>query len=175
MRMSQFFVKNSFSIGRAGWGDSVRLHGLWLFLSYITNNSFPHIQIFVFNKYKQPRFLEWNIRLRRGVRFGVQLSCTETRFQKCSQSDKNGSKHPMLSITLAYNVISCKKLKETLKKSKLLILQCKFCSRAQKWPKIAKKNVLNRDFLSFFYMYGIWWILMSRRLRICMAKGGRES
>ena len=106
MRMSQFFVKNSFSIGRAGWGDSVRLHGLWLFLSYITNNSFPHIQIFVFNKYKQPRFLEWNIRLRRGVRFGVQLSCTETRFQKCSQSGKNGSKHPMSAKTCFAHILS---------------------------------------------------------------------
>jgi len=33
-----------------------------------------------------------------------------------------------------------KKSKETLKKSKSLILQCKFGSRAQKWPKIAKKT-----------------------------------
>ena len=32
------------------------------------------------------------------------------------------------------------KLKETLKKSKSLILQCKFGSQAQKWPKIAKKT-----------------------------------
>ena len=103
MRMSQFFVKNSFSIGRGGWGDSVQLHGLWLFLSYITNISFPHIQIFVFHKYKQPLFPEWNIRLRRGVRSG------DTRFQKCSQSGKNGSKHPMLSTSMAYSVISCKK------------------------------------------------------------------
>ena len=31
-----------------------------------------------------------------------------------------------------------KKSKETLKNSKSLILQCKFSSRAQKWPKIAK-------------------------------------
>ena len=33
-----------------------------------------------------------------------------------------------------------KKSKETLKNSKSLILQCKFGSRAQKWPKIAKKT-----------------------------------
>ena len=32
-----------------------------------------------------------------------------TLFQKCSQSGKNGSKHPMLSISMAYDVISCKK------------------------------------------------------------------
>ena len=47
--------------------------------------------------------------LRRGVRSDAQLSSTETRFQKCSQSGKNGSKHPMLSISMAFNVISCKK------------------------------------------------------------------
>ena len=52
-----------------------------------------------------------------------------------------------------------KKSEETLKKSKSLILQCKFGSRPQKWPKIAKKNgSLNRDFLNFFYRYGIFWI-----------------
>ena len=43
--------------------------------------------------------------IRRGVRSGVQLSCTETRFRKCSQSDKNGSKHPILSLSMGYNVI----------------------------------------------------------------------
>ena len=37
--------------------------------------------------------------LRRGVRSDAQLRSTETRFQKCSQSGKNGSKHPMLSIS----------------------------------------------------------------------------
>ena len=35
--------------------------------------------------------------LRRGVRADVQLSCTEARFQKCSQSSNTGSKHSMLS------------------------------------------------------------------------------
>ena len=34
--------------------------------------------------------------VRRGVRSDAQLSCTDTRFQKCSQSGKNGSKRPML-------------------------------------------------------------------------------
>ena len=46
--------------------------------------------------------------LARGVRSDAQLSCTETRFQKCSQSGKNGSKNPMLSLSMVYNVISCK-------------------------------------------------------------------
>ena len=44
------------------------------------------------------------------------------------ENGKNGSKHPMLSISMAENVISCKKSKETLKKS--LILLYKFGSRA---------------------------------------------
>ena len=57
--------------------------------------------------------------LRRGVRSDVQLSCTETRFQKCSQSGKNGSKHPMLSISMAYNVISCKKVERNTQKLKI--------------------------------------------------------
>ena len=59
------------------------------------------------------------IAVRRGVRSDAQLSCTETRFQKCSQSGKNGSKHPMLSISMAFNVISCKKVKRNTQKLKI--------------------------------------------------------
>ena len=55
----------------------------------------------------------------RGVRSDAQLSSTETRFQKCSQSGKNGSKHPMLSISMAYNVISCKKVERNTQKLKI--------------------------------------------------------
>ena len=43
-----------------------------------------------------------------------------------------------------------KKSKETLKKSKSLILQCKFGARAQKWPKIAKKRITQSRFAQFF-------------------------
>ena len=57
--------------------------------------------------------------IRRGVRSGVQLSCTETRFQKCTQSGKNGFKHPMLSISMAFNVISCKKVERNTQKLKI--------------------------------------------------------
>ena len=57
--------------------------------------------------------------IRRGVRSGVQLSCTETRFRKCCKSGKNGSKHPMLSISIAYNVISCKKIERNTQKIKI--------------------------------------------------------
>ena len=56
-----------------------------------------------------------------------------SEFQSGPKVVKKGSKHPMLSLSMAYNVISCKKKsKETLKNSKSLILQCKFGSRAQK-------------------------------------------
>ena len=55
----------------------------------------------------------------RGVRSDAQLSSTETRFQKYPQSGKNGSKHPMLSIFMAYNVISCKKIERNTKKIKI--------------------------------------------------------
>ena len=55
----------------------------------------------------------------RGVRSDAQLSCTETQFQKCSQSGKNGSKHPMLPISMAYNVISCKKVERNTQKLKI--------------------------------------------------------
>ena len=57
--------------------------------------------------------------IRRGVRSDAQLSPTETRFQKCSQSGKNGSKHPMLSISMAFNVISCKKVERNTQKLKI--------------------------------------------------------
>ena len=60
-----------------------------------------------------------------------------TLFQKCSHSGINGSKHPMLSISMAYDVISCKKNP----KKKMLTFLCRFCSQAQKLPKIYKKNL----------------------------------
>ena len=62
----------------------------------------------------------WDIiHIRRGVRSDAQLSPTETRFQKCSQSGKNGSEHPMLSISMAYNMISCKKVERNTQKLKI--------------------------------------------------------
>ena len=48
-------------------------------------------------------------------------------------------------MSMADNVISCKKSKETLKKTKSLILLYDFGSWAQKWPKIAEKNA-NLDY-----------------------------
>ena len=57
--------------------------------------------------------------IRRGYRSDAQLSCADTRFQKCSQSGKNGSKHQMLSISMAFNVISCKKVERNTQKLKI--------------------------------------------------------
>ena len=57
--------------------------------------------------------------LRRGVRSDARLRSTGTRFQKCSQSGKSGSKHPMLSISMAFNVISCKKVERNTQKLKI--------------------------------------------------------
>ena len=52
-----------------------------------------------------------------------------------------------------------KKSEETLKKSKSPILQCKFGSRAQKWPKNAKKTDHSIAIYSIFlYRYGIFWM-----------------
>ena len=42
----------------------------------------------------------------------------------------------MLSISMAYDVISCKKNP----KKKMLTFLCRFCSQAKKLPKISKKN-----------------------------------
>ena len=62
----------------------------------------------------------------------------------------------MLSISLAYNVISCKKIERNTQK-------CKFGSRAQKWPKIAKKKRITQSrFTQFFYGYGIFWIPLGK-------------
>ena len=65
------------------------------------------------------RLSNTNINIRRGVRSDAQLSSTETRFQECSQSGKTGFKHPMLSISMAFNVISCKKIERNTQKLKI--------------------------------------------------------
>ena len=81
----------------------------------------PYLQLITFHYQTWVWSLPTNsltISLWRGVRSDAQLSSTETRFQKCSQSGKNGSKHPMLSISMAYNVISCKKVERNTQKLK---------------------------------------------------------
>ena len=57
-----------------------------------------------------------------------------------------------------------KTLKETLKKTKLLILLYEFGFRAQKWPKIAKKKTWHSQFAQFFYLF----IQPARARRACV-------
>ena len=76
-------------------------------------------KLFLQTRKENSNFVSYIPRVLRGVRSDVQLSCTENRFQKCSQSGKNGSKHPMLSISMAYNVISCKKIEGNTQKVKI--------------------------------------------------------
>ena len=96
--------------------------------------------------------------LSRGVRSDAQLSCTETRFQKCSQSGKNGSKHPMLSISMADNVISYKKnQKKRSKNQNRWFYNVNSVPKLRNDQKSQKKNGLfNRNLLNFLYKYGIF-------------------
>ena len=81
----------------------------------------------------------------------VQLRCTETWYEKCSHSGKNGSKHPMLSISMAYNVISCRKnWKKHSKNQNRWFYHVNLAPELrnhQKWP---KNFALNCDLLKFF-------------------------
>ena len=66
------------------------------------------------------------------------------------------------------------KLLKTLKFWKSLNSLYKSASRPQKWPKLAQKTTHSIAIHSNFWIGvvpGAWWILMSRRFRICMAKG----
>ena len=106
----------------------------------------------------------WSKSIRRSVRSTLHISPKNLRIQKWSQSGKNGSKHPMLSVSVADNVISYKKSKETLKKPKSLLLQYKFGSWAQKWPKIAKKKPNHSIAMySIFRCASISWFQVVRK------------
>ena len=112
----------------------------------------------------------------RSVRSSLHISPKNFEFKSGPRMVLNTQCYQYLWLSMWFHA---KKSKETPKNSKSLILQCKFGSRAQKWPKIAKKNgSLNRVLLNFFVK--VWyildasmWILTSRRFRICVAKGGR--
>ena len=66
--------------------------------------------------------------LGRGVRSTLHISPKHLRISKGSWSGKNGSKHLKLSISMAENVISYKKIKRNTQKPKSLILLYKFGS-----------------------------------------------
>ena len=88
----------------------------------------------------------------RSVRSDAQLSCTsETRFQKCSQSGKNGSKHPMLSISMACNVISCKKnRKKHSKNQNRRFYNVNSAPELRNDQKTPKKRITQSRFTQFF-------------------------
>ena len=106
------------------FGDFWKISRFWILLPIFAkpilknlcfNINFLKISCSILNWY----YLPSHPSLRRGVRSDAQLSSTETRFQKCSQSGKNGSKHQMLSISMAFNVISCKKVERNTQKLKI--------------------------------------------------------
>ena len=107
----------------------------------------------------------------RSVRSDAQLSCTDTQFQKCSQGGKNGSKPPILSISMAYNVISHSKNRNRL---------FYYANSAPELRNHQKNTphligICSIFSLVWYILDATWWILMFRRFRICMAKGGSES
>ena len=88
---------------------------------------------------------------RRGVRSDAQLRSTETRFQKCSQRGKNGSKHPMLSISMAFNVISCKKnRKKHSKTQNRWFYNVNSAPKPRNDQKSSKKRITKSRFTQFF-------------------------
>ena len=55
----------------------------------------------------------------RSVRSSLHISPENLRISKWPLSGKNVSKHPMLSISMALNVISCKKVERNTQKLKI--------------------------------------------------------
>ena len=93
----------------------------------------------------------------RGVRSDAQLRSTETRLQKCSQSGKNGSKHPMLSISMAYNVISCKKnQKKHSNNQNCWFYNVNLAPELRNDRKSPKKRITKSRFTHFFVY--VWYI-----------------
>ena len=75
-----------------------------------------------------------------------------------SSLHKNGSKHPMLQISMADNMISYKTIKRDIQKPKSLILLYRSAPELRNDQKSPKNGSLNRDLLNFLYRYGIFWM-----------------
>ena len=87
-------------------------------------------------------------------RSSLHISPHNLRISKWSSSGKNGLKQQMLYISVAYNVISCKKNKKnTLEQPKSPILLCIFGSQVQKWAKIAWKTYSLIAICSILFYY----------------------
>ena len=77
---------------------------------------------------KQDNLTFYHNTLRRIVGSTLHFSPKTLKISKWPWGDKNDSKHPMLSMSMAYYVISCKQIK----KSKYLISLYELGSRPQK-------------------------------------------
>ena len=65
----------------------------------------------------------------------------------------------MLSISMAYNVISCKKIERNTQKIKIADFTMYIRLPSSEMTKNRQKNgSLNRDLLNFLYRYGIFWM-----------------
>ena len=110
------------------------------------------------------------------MRSSLHVSPKNLRISKWSYNGKNGPKHPMLSISITDDLISCKKIKRNSEKVKIADFVIFIWLPTSGNTK--KKPSLNRDLLKSLYRYGIFWMVpgessMSRRFRICVAKVGR--
>ena len=85
----------------------------------------------------------------------------------------------MLSISMAYNVISCNKIGRNTQKIKIADFTMWIWLPSSEMTKNRQKNgSLDRDLLNSFLK--VWyildasrWILASRQFRLCVAKGGK--
>ena len=116
---------------------------------------------------------QWHIW--RGVRSGVQLSCTDTRFQKCLQSGKSDSKHPMLTISIWLAMwFKAKNQPKHSKNQNCWLCYIIWASDLRNQQKsLHKKRITQSRFIQFFVfvwhiLHAIWRILMSRRFRVCV-------
>ena len=80
------------------------------------------IDILALITYPTPTFISQQLsittHLRRSVRSTLHFSPKNLQISKWSYT-KNGSKHPMFSISMAYNVISYKKIQRNAQKTKI--------------------------------------------------------
>ena len=98
--------------------SNINTHGVclscWRLYRYISRKLRSNFEWCWSNKFKP-----WVNDVWRGVRSTLHFSPKNLRIQKWSHSGKNGSKHPMLSISMADNVISYKKIKRDAQKNKI--------------------------------------------------------
>ena len=105
-----------------------------------------------------------------------KLSPIDGRFSKWFPSVKKGVLN--LSLSMAYNVISWRKSADNTQILKSLNSLCKSGWETSKITKKRPKKTDHSIAISSIFLIGMiwyildatWWILMSRRFRICLAK-----